>query len=58
MSREQLIGIAPKVPKTLTFTPDRKSVAQSALDRPGVDAAVPGIDRRGCMVEAARLIWR
>ena len=55
LSREQMIGIAPKIPQTLTFSLDEKSLAQYALDHSGSDAAGAGAFRFDRLVAAARL---
>ena len=55
LNREQLIGIAPKVPQTLTFTLDDKRAEQSALVDPGPDAADSRRARRGGVVAAPRV---
>ncbi len=55
LSREQLIGIAPKVPKTLTFSLSADSTAKSALVDPRGPAAVPGGGRLRGLVAAPRV---
>ena len=56
LSREQMIGIAPKIPQTAHFQPRRNCAAQLALARPGLDAAGAGDNRLGGVVETAGLI--
>ena len=55
LSREQMIGIAPKIPQTLTFTLDEQTLRKLALGDFGPDAAGPGTARVLRLVAPPRL---
>ena len=58
LSREQLIGIAPKVPKPLTFSLSDTALEQCALDHSRHDTAHPGGAWCRSLVATARLMVR
>jgi hypothetical protein len=55
LSREQMIGIAPKIPKPLTFSIDPEGLTPAALDSSGSDAADSRCHWNSRLVATSRL---